>query len=122
VYTDDLEHFSLLNFVVIVRVRVYLMNCREVDPSWMMGIIAGWHPWSSENQVPRSILASSMTAQAPGLIPNPQRISTLQYQLEYPQFPIANTRISQDYDLPDLCLGMVFPAPHSLFVLLLTIC
>jgi DNA-directed RNA polymerase II subunit RPB2 len=79
----------------------------EVDPSWMLGVTAGALPHVDHNQAPRSVLGSAMSKQTFSGVINPFRLSMTAHILEYPQRPICQTRIFDDYQLKGQCTGQM---------------
>jgi DNA-directed RNA polymerase II subunit RPB2 len=69
----------------------------EIHPSLMLGALAGAIPFSDHNQAPRNCYQSSMGKQAIGLyaINYRHRYDTIAHILNYPQVPLAQTKISK---------------------------
>jgi DNA-directed RNA polymerase II subunit RPB2 len=67
----------------------------EIDPTFIMGIVANMLPFSEHNQAPRNTLFCAMNKQAmAGYALNAHlRPETLQYHLWYPQRPLVRTAV-----------------------------
>lgn len=88
----------------------------EVDPSLMLGALAGSIPFSNHNQAPRVSYQSAMAKQATGLPTSNyrKRFDTLAHTLNYPQKPFVQTKIGK------LTHGDNLPAGQNVIVAIMT--
>lgn len=79
----------------------------EIDPSTIMGALAGLIPYSNHNQSPRNTYQCAMAKQAVGITAHNQQIrfDTFQLQMVYPQRPLVETRTSQMINFHELPAG-----------------
>jgi DNA-directed RNA polymerase beta subunit len=80
----------------------------EMDPSMILGVLAGSIPFSDHNQAPRNTYQSAMGKQAIGLYTSNyrKRFDTMGHILNYPQVPLVQTRISKLINGDKLPCGM----------------
>jgi len=68
----------------------------EIEPSAMLGVMAGQIPFSDHTQSPRICYQASMAKQAVGFIPtNYFRTETVSYQAECVQRPLVTTKMAE---------------------------
>jgi DNA-directed RNA polymerase II subunit RPB2 len=80
----------------------------EIHPSLMLGVLACNIPFSDHNQSPRNCYQSAMGKQAVGIYMSNynQRIDTLGHILNYPQKPLARTKLSRFTNSDNLPSGI----------------
>lgn len=80
----------------------------EMDPSLILGVLAGSIPFSNHNQAPRNSYQSAMGKQAVGIYTSNflNRYDTMAHILNYPQLPLVQTRISKLINNNSLPCGM----------------
>ena len=80
----------------------------EVEPSLMMGVMAGSIPFSNHNQAPRNCYQSAMGKQAIGIYTSNylKRFDTIGHVLNYPQVPLVQTRTSKIINTDKLPCGV----------------
>lgn len=80
----------------------------EIDPSLMMGVMAGAIPFSNHNQAPRNCYQSAMAKQAIGIYTSNfrDRYDTLGHVLSYGQAPLVQTKPSKFVNTDKLPCGI----------------
>ena len=80
----------------------------EVEPSLMLGVMAGSIPFSNHNQAPRNCYQSAMSKQAIGIYSSNfnKRYDTMAHVLNYPQIPLVQTKTSKIINLDKLPCGV----------------
>lgn len=80
----------------------------EIDPSLILGVLAGSIPFSDHNQAPRNAYQSAMCKQAIGIYTATyrKRFDTLGHVLYYPQKPLIYTRVGDLINHDKLPSGM----------------
>jgi len=70
-----------------------LFTHMEIDPTFIMGVVASMLPFSNQNQAPRSVLYSAMAKQpmADSVLNQHLRPDVVAYNLWYPQRPLVRT-------------------------------
>ncbi len=99
---------SYENFVAL-SAKGEIFSHLNPDPSWQWGMTAGSLPQPHKNQAPRSVLASAMMKQTFSSVTNPYRINTLSHCLDYPQRPLSQTRLTEDFQLFGVAIGENVP-------------
>ncbi|KAF6777007.1 hypothetical protein AHF37_04563 [Paragonimus kellicotti] len=79
----------------------------EIDPSTILGVVAGLIPYPDHNQSPRNTYQCAMGKQAIGTVALNQQIrfDTLQYQMVYPQKPLVQSKTIQMMHFDELPAG-----------------
>lgn len=79
----------------------------EIDPSTILGALAGLIPYSNHNQSPRNTYQCAMGKQGVGVTGYNQQIrfDTLQLQMIYPQRPLVDTKTSGMLHFDELPAG-----------------
>lgn len=80
----------------------------EIDPSVILGIVAGSIPFSDHNQAPRNTYQSAMGKQAVGIFASNfrHRMDTMSLILNYPQEPLVSTHIARIMNCDRLPCGV----------------
>ena len=81
----------------------------EIDPSLILGVLAGSIPFSDHNQAPRNTYQSAMGKQAIGMYSTryqDRRYDTMSHVLNYPQRPLVYTRIGRLTKIDDMPCGI----------------
>lgn len=80
----------------------------EIDPSLMMGVMAGSIPFSNHNQAPRNCYQAAMAKQAIGIYASNfrKRYDTLGHILNYGQAPLVQTKPSKIVNTDKLPSGI----------------
>ena len=80
----------------------------EIDPSLILGVLAGSIPFSNHNQAPRNTYQSAMGKQAIGTYSTrfQERYDTMSHVLNYPQRPLVYTHIGRITKIDKLPCGI----------------
>ena len=80
----------------------------EIDPSLVLGILAGSIPFSDHNQAPRNTYQSAMGKQAIGMYSTKyrDRYDTMSHVLNYPQRPLVFTKTGRLTKIDDMPCGV----------------
>lgn len=80
----------------------------ELEPSLMLGVLAGSIPFSNHNQAPRNCYQAAMGKQAIGIYTSnfKKRFDTMAHILNYPQKPIVQTKVAKIVNNNDLPCGI----------------
>lgn len=81
----------------------------ELEPSWIVDIVAGFSQFMHMNQMTRAVLNSAMLTAAPNIVPNPYKNDNFTYGLEHAQRRLLQTRLERDYDLSGLYISYQLP-------------
>eukprot|EP00798_Chlamydomonas_sp_ICE-L_P023469 gene23469-biopygen11137 len=80
----------------------------EIDPSSILGVVAGRIPFSDHNQAPRNTYQSAMGKQAVGVFATTfrHRLDTMSLFLNYPQEPLVSTHTAKLVNCDKLPCGI----------------
>jgi len=80
----------------------------EIDPSSILGVVAGSIPFSDHNQAPRNTYQSAMGKQAVGVFATTfrHRLDTMSLFLNYPQEPLVSTHTAKLVNCDKLPCGI----------------